>query len=283
MNVQISYFQTFWEALGRNVKALLPGGRDIKEEIVSVLDYGPMFEWELLGLPLRVPRAALSMLAAILAVLLLALWLGRRPAMRPGKAQALAESLFGGIEQLCLSSGMNRAQAARVIPFVTAVGGLIIFSNLSALLSLRPAAVNPSFPIALALIALFFVIFMGIRLVGLRGFWDSLLQPSGVLLPFKLLDYLIKPISLAFRLFGNVFGAYILMTFVELLVPIFLPSVLALWFDIGDGIIQGVVFAYLTINYIGEIVEGAESAAQLRAAKAAARSGALKAAGGSSA
>ena len=75
------------------------------------------------------------------------------------------------------------------------------------------------------------------------------------LLPFKILDMIIKPCSLALRLFGNVFGAFVFMEFLYILVPVVLPAVFGLWFDLADGLLQAVVFSYLTMSYIGEIVE----------------------------
>ena len=75
------------------------------------------------------------------------------------------------------------------------------------------------------------------------------------MLPFKLLDYVVKPLSLALRLFGNVFAAFVFMEFLSISVPLILPGVAGLWFDIIDGMIQAVVFSYLTMSYIGENVE----------------------------
>ena len=112
-------------------------------------------------------------------------------------------------------------------------------------------------PVSLALFTVGYVIFTGIRFVGVKGLWGSLTFPMPALLPFKLLDYIIKPISLSLRLFGNIFGAFILMEFVYIIFPAILPGVIGLWFDLADGLLQGVVFAYLTVIYIGEIVEGA--------------------------
>ena len=66
---------------------------------------------------------------------------------------------------------------------------------------------------------------MSIRFVGWKGFWHSLVYPKAMLLPFKILDYLIKPMSLSLRLFGNIFGAFILMEFIYLIIPAILPGV----------------------------------------------------------
>jgi F-type H+-transporting ATPase subunit a len=75
------------------------------------------------------------------------------------------------------------------------------------------------------------------------------------MLPFRLLDYVIKPLSLALRLFGNVFAAFVFMEFLSISLPVIVPGIAGLWFDIIDGVIQAVVFAYLTMSYIGENIE----------------------------
>ena len=89
----------------------------------------------------------------------------------------------------------------------------------------------------------------------MKGFWLSLTQPIIIMLPFKLLDYVVKPLSLALRLFGNVFAAFVFMEFLSVSIPLILPGIVGLWFDIIDGMIQAVVFSYLTMSYIGENVE----------------------------
>ncbi len=64
------------------------------------------------------------------------------------------------------------------------------------------------------------------------------------------------------------------MEFIYIVIPLILPGLLGLWFDIADGILQGVIFSYLSITYIGEVIENAHSAAEMkeqRAAQTAAR------------
>ncbi|MBQ1744751.1 MAG: F0F1 ATP synthase subunit A, partial [Clostridiales bacterium] len=118
-----------------------------------------------------------------------------------------------------------------------------------------PPAKNIAFAIGCALAAIIYVIVMTFKFVGAKGFWITLTTPIPIMIPFKLLDYVVKPLSLSLRLFGNVFAAFIFMEFLSISVPLILPGVAGLWFDIIDGIIQAVVFSYLTMSYIGENVE----------------------------
>ena len=76
-----------------------------------------------------------------------------------------------------------------------------------------------------------------------------------VLMPFKIIDILVRPVSLCLRLFGNVFGAFVFMEFLHIICPIVFPAAFGMWFDLADGILQAIIFSYLTIYYIGESVE----------------------------
>ncbi len=198
---------------------------------------------------------------------ILLIWLAAKRERLPKGRQLVIESLVSMLLNLCKTNGMNQKQAEEVVPFVGTVGVFLVACNLASAFKISPPAKNPAFPIALALLTIVYVIFTGIRFVGLRGFWDSLLEPMPAMLPFKILDYMIKPLSLALRLFGNVFGAFILMEFIYIVIPLALPGVLGLWFDIADGILQAVIFTYLTVTYIGEIIEGSHIAKESRKAK----------------
>jgi F-type H+-transporting ATPase subunit a len=57
------------------------------------------------------------------------------------------------------------------------------------------------------------------------------------------------------RLFGNVLGAFVIMELIEILIPVGVPMVFSLYFDIFDGFIQAYVFVFLTSLFIQEAVE----------------------------
>ena len=78
-----------------------------------------------------------------------------------------------------------------------------------------------------------------------------------VLLPINIMEIVIRPLSLCMRLFGNVLAAFVVMELVKLLVPAVLPAILSIYFDIFDGLIQTVVFVFLTALFIGEALEEA--------------------------
>lgn len=206
------------------------------------------------------PDCVLVTWIAVSIVCILFIWIARKRDRIPSGRQLISESLVNLLLSLCKNSGMTDKQAEQVTPFVGTVGLFIVACNLVSVFKIPPPAKNIAFPVALALTTMTYVIVTGIRFVGIKGFWASLLNPMPAMLPFRILDYMIKPLSLSLRLFGNVFGAFILMEFISIIVPAGVPGLFGLWFDIADGILQAVIFSYLTVTYIGEIIEGAESA-----------------------
>ncbi|MDD2213089.1 MAG: F0F1 ATP synthase subunit A [Oscillospiraceae bacterium] len=271
MLVMLNYFQEFGKAFLDQLKSLLPGQSNLTDGITELLDFGARFSIRIGSLSIPISDTLISLWIAMILMVILGVWLGYKPKEIPDKKQTVAELLIGALQKLCHNAGLNDKQSQEVVPFVGTVGIYILIANVISIFKLRPPAQNPAFPVALALFDIIYVLFMGFRFVGIKGFWGSISQPMPALVPFKLLDYIIKPVSLAFRLFGNIFGSYILIEFVSLVIPIALPAVLGLWFDLADGIIQALVFVYLTITYVGEIVEGAESAREIKAEKAKAK------------
>ena len=80
-------------------------------------------------------------------------------------------------------------------------------------------------------------------------------KPMPILTPINILEIFIRPLSLCMRLFGNVLGAFVIMELVTLVVPVGVPAILSLYFDVFDGLIQAYVFVFLTSLYIAEAVE----------------------------
>jgi F-type H+-transporting ATPase subunit a len=235
---------------------------DIGEEINLAIQPHKLFDIRIGGLSLAISDAVVATSVAMVLIAVLAWFLGRNPKKVPtSRMQLISETLINLLLNLCRSSGMSYEQSEKVVPYIGTIALFISVSNLLSMFKIPPPAKNPAFPITLALITIVYVIATSIRLVGVKGFLRSLVYPKALLLPFRILDYLIKPLSLSLRLFGNIFGAYILMEFIYLIVPAIIPGVVGIWFDLIDGLLQGVIFTYLTATYIGEVVESAHASA----------------------
>ena len=113
-------------------------------------------------------------------------------------------------------------------------------------------------PAAFAVMTIVIAIASGIKYHGLLGFFKSLFKPTPIMFPFKLLEFIIKPLSLCLRLYGNIFGAYIVMEMIVANLPFIFPAVACVYFDLFDGLLQAFVFVLLTSLYIAEEVETEE-------------------------
>ena len=89
------------------------------------------------------------------------------------------------------------------------------------------------------------------NLIGVFGL-KKFAEPMPLLIPINLMEVAIRPLALCMRLFGNILGAFIIMEMLKLLVPVVLPAVFSLYFDLFDGLIQTVVFVFLTTLFTGE-------------------------------
>jgi F-type H+-transporting ATPase subunit a len=120
---------------------------------------------------------------------------------------------------------------------------------------IRPPTRDINVTAALAVISISLVLFCGFAARGVGGWFKRLLHPVPMMLPFNIMEYGTRLISLALRLFGNILGGYVLMGMIEGLLPVGLPVVLSLYFDFFDGLIQAAIFVFLTSLYIGEAVD----------------------------
>ena len=88
------------------------------------------------------------------------------------------------------------------------------------------------------------------------NFFEGLLGEKGRRYVPYILEIAIRPTSLCMRLFGNVLGAFVIMELIKLVVPVFVPAVFSLYFDLFDGLIQTYVFVFLTSLFMKETMGG---------------------------
>ena len=74
------------------------------------------------------------------------------------------------------------------------------------------------------------------------------------MLPFKILEDFTKPLSLSFRLFGNILADELVVGVLVFLVPLILP-IPVMYLGLLTSAIQALIFATLAAYYIGEAVE----------------------------
>ena len=107
--------------------------------------------------------------------------------------------------------------------------------------------------VALALLTSISYFYAGLRKKGL-GYFKRYVSPAAFLLPINVLEDFTKPLSLSFRLFGNILADELVVGVLVALVPLIVPIPIMLLGLFTSGI-QALVFATLAGAYIGEAVE----------------------------
>ena len=107
--------------------------------------------------------------------------------------------------------------------------------------------------IALALLVSIFYFFGGLRKKGL-GYFKRYIQPTPILLPINILEDFTKPLSLSFRLFGNILADELTVSVLTILVPLFIPLPI-MGLGIFASSVQALIFSTLAAAYISEAVE----------------------------
>ena len=135
------------------------------------------------------------------------------------------------------------------------VFAFILLSNICGLFFMRNPTADWATNFALALVTFFLIHFIGIKFRG-RAHLKTLIEPYPPFLPLNIIGELARPISLSFRIFGNVLAGMILLGL--LYSPVFLrfviPAPLHAFFDLFSGSIQTYVFCILSLSFISAAV-----------------------------
>lgn len=169
------------------------------------------------------------------------------------KRQAIVELVVTKLTGMC--ENMIGEEGKGYVTYLTTVLIYIGIANLVGIFGLKSPTKDLSVTIALAVMSIVLVEFAGLRHKGLGGSLHKLIEPVPVVAPLNVLEIVTKPLSLCMRLFGNVLGAFVIMELLKKVVPIFVPAVFCLYFDVFDGLLQAYVFVFLTSIYIKEAIE----------------------------
>lgn len=179
---------------------------------------------------------------------------------RPGKLQNLLEA---GVEYLDGFFGniLGKARCRKYYFFLASIFVFILISNYSGLIpgiGLTKYAKAPTSSLSvtagLAISTFVFLQAASIHALGFKGYLKRWVSPAAFMLPLLLLDEFIKPLSLALRLFGNVFGEEMVTEELYNIFPIGVPMIMMV-LSLLFCAIQAIVFTMLTSIYLDEATE----------------------------
>lgn len=200
-----------------------------------------------------------TMWFAMIVVIIFALLATKNLSIVPGKLQAISESImkffYGTLDT------MIETENRKHVPLVASLFLFIVTANLMGQLPLRiihlkngSELASPTNDInltaAMAVIVLIYYVFMGIKAKGPKLFLHEFSFTGIVMALVEILEMFTRPLSLAIRLFANIFAGEILVSIALGSLAYFLPLPIML-FEILVAFIQATVFMMLTIAYIG--------------------------------
>jgi F-type H+-transporting ATPase subunit a len=197
--------------------------------------------------------------AAGLVVIVLGLWMRARVTSRvPSKIQVFWETITEAV------TNQVEASVGRVHPFIVPLAiCLFVFILTANWFEIIPSGEDPhllpaptadiNLTLAMGLFVIIGVHIFSVRQRGWRGYLRHYVQPNALLFPINLIEELVKPFTLALRLFGNIFSGGIMLLLIGLMPAYLLWGPNAVWklFDMFIGLIQAFIFALLTVLYFG--------------------------------
>jgi F-type H+-transporting ATPase subunit a len=146
------------------------------------------------------------------------------------------------------------AKHIRFAPYIFTLMFFLLVANLIGLIGFTPPTSDYSVTLTLALITFTLTQYYGLKNNGLLGYLKGFTEPMAFLTPLNVIGELANPISLSFRLFGNILSGVIIMGLFYQAVGIFAPIIAPpfhAYFDLFSGVLQTFIFSMLTMIFIG--------------------------------
>jgi F-type H+-transporting ATPase subunit a len=229
--------------------------------------------------------SVISSLIAVILTIAIGFWVrSKLQEGKPGKVQAIFEWGYDQLRALVRTNVSD--DALFIIPLAMTLFLYILIGNW---IEIFPLAIFPVLhganadlnqTLAMGLIVIIVVQWYSIRVLGLYGYLKRFTKPFElplaariVFIPLNILEEAVKPVTLALRLFGNIFAGAVMIGLIAGFASLQLPVVgtvggtvlgavlLIIWkaFDvIFIGFIQAFIFMLLTVIYFGAAREGLE-------------------------
>jgi F-type H+-transporting ATPase subunit a len=207
-------------ALGNVLAAENGGGDGFQAPGIEEFYPEPLFSFTVLGIPFEITRIIVILWIATAALLIFLALAVRKPSIVPGKLQFMGETGYSLVRD-----GIARdVVGPRGLPFAPFLASLFFFILANNLMSIVPfLQISPmakfAFPLVLAVICWVMYIYIGIREQGVWPYFRDILFLPGVPAPMYILvtpieilqNFIVRPFTLAVRLFANMFAGHMLL------------------------------------------------------------------------
>ncbi len=215
----------------------------------------------------------ISVIVTCIIILLFSYITTRKLSVKPGKAQLAIEYIADFVKNM-ISSSMDWKVGEQfyllgftlfLFIWVANIVGLILVINIGGFSYFKSPTASPVVTLALALLVILMTHYYGVREQGFKDyFMNSYIRPVPALFPIKILEEFTNTLTLALRLYGNVFAGEILLGLIASLALSFGPwtwiigiPLQMVWqgFSVFIGSIQAFVFTTLTMVYLSHKIE----------------------------
>lgn len=221
---------------------------------------GPRIIFEVGGIPITETVVITWIIMAVL--IIFSLIATRKFEKVPKGIQNFVEAVVESIYNL-VAQTMGKDKLA----FAPYIGTLFIFlllANSMGLFGLRPVTADLNATFALATLTFIMIHFFSIRARGIGGYIKHMADPIPLMLPINIIGEIAFPLSISFRLFGNITGGMIIMALlfsalhaaseaIHLPIPLLqaiIPIALNVFFDVFEPILQAFIFTMLTMTFV---------------------------------
>lgn len=201
----------------------------------------------------------------VISILLAVSYIGTRKLARvPDKLQNFMEFILEFLQDIAKNQ-IGEHEYRAWVPYVSTIFLFILGSNWAGALvpwkliklsegELAAPTNDINTTVALSLLTSLAYFYAGLSKNGL-GYFLRYIEPTPILLPINILEDFTKPLSLSFRLFGNILADELVVSVFTLLVPILIPLPVMI-LGLFASSIQALIFSTLSAAYIGEALEG---------------------------
>jgi F-type H+-transporting ATPase subunit a len=236
---------------------------------MDVLEVKTIFTIALFGINLPITETVIVSWAVMLILIIGALIFTRKFTEIPRGPQAILEAMVELLNSF--SKGQFGSWSKYFGCYMGTLFLFLLLANIIGVLSpvevsfmgreftplfiIKPPTRDINVTAPLAVLTILAVLVCGIIAKGPLGWLKNLFHPVAFMLPFNIMEYGTRLLSLSLRLFGNILGGFVLMHMIEGLIPLGIPMVFSLYFDFFDGLIQAAVFVFLSSMYLSEALK----------------------------
>lgn len=212
------------------------------------------------GMNIHITLSMLLQVVVSLLIIGVAFYLTKNLKKFPDKKQSVLELFI-----VKLHGVIKENMGGNYFSFAPFIGTLAIYLgslNLIGLFGISPPTTDFSVAFGLGLISFIVIQAYTIKKIGILHYFGGYAKPIAVLLPINIMERFVFPLSLALRLFGNMFAATMVMDLlyealahISVFAQFGVPIALHAYFDIFDGTLQMVIFVMLTMINIKIISE----------------------------